>query len=83
MTILDSIKYPISDPPTEKELEVLPEDIFDKIRRKILDHIGFNYETMEPEEIAIIMYNQKFLGKHRYQDNLSGIRKIIYEHDNL
>ena len=30
MTIFDSIKYPLSDPPTSKELYDLPEKIIDK-----------------------------------------------------
>jgi hypothetical protein len=89
MTIFDSIKYPVSDPPTGKELTNLPSAIYNKWMELWNDD---GREMLTPVNIAAYYYylhndigndNASSEIKELYKLKLDALKRIILEHDNL
>jgi hypothetical protein len=49
MTIFDSIKYPISDPPTEEQLAALPGEVYNEWAEEL------GYRCPLPERVAVLL----------------------------
>lgn len=76
MSLFDVIKYPISNPPTKDELEALPNDLY-----KIwLLSVGWA-AYLSPIILAIYYFNHYSLPGGK--DDLSLLRKMIKEYDNI
>ena len=88
MTIFDSIKYPISDPPTEEELTNLPKELYDR-------WVGYwNYPVIKELPPAHIAAYYRFVSNLReleedeglqkvYKQKLDILRRLIHEYDNI
>jgi hypothetical protein len=89
MTIFDSIKYPISNPPTSEDLRNLPPDIYNKWLELWNESAR---DMLTPVNLAAyyyFLYNDigndleaKEL-KQIYKIKIDALRLIIHEHDNI
>jgi len=88
MTIFDSIKYPISDPPTEEELTNLPKELYDKWLGYWNDQV---IEDLTPAHVAAyyrFVNNISWVGEdeavHKaYKEKRDILKRLIHEYDNL
>jgi uncharacterized protein (DUF2126 family) len=77
MTIFDSIKYPISNPPTVEELEALPRRLFHRWARKHF-FIVANKRTIAVEKWYRTEANAKDQSKLYWREELQDLRNMIY-----
>ena len=75
MTIFDVIRYPISIPPTEEELEAVPKIIFNKWR----DDIGL-HSKFQPSDF-VRWYNNGM--DNVYVNEITQLKQMIADYDDL
>jgi len=83
MTILDSIKYQLSDSPTIDELEALPIELFARIAYTIETAFAYSNPMTTAKSLSTLLWNQKKLVSNDYEYAMQLIRQIIYEYDDL
>lgn len=74
MSLFDSIKYPISCPPTEEELSAIPEELY----RKWLQMCGYGWVSSPYAMTALYRFDP-------FVEDVQLLRKMIleYEDDNV
>ena len=76
MSLFDVIKYPISEPPTEAELRVLPANLYTKW---CMDTRWQWVALPTPSRIADFYFNKPA----HYRHDVSLLRKMIKEYDDI
>jgi hypothetical protein len=84
MTIFDAIKYPISTPPTEEQLEALPGDLYQKWK----EVVGFGFLHVDAGGLYISnFYNNCMTNVSKWRTSeqaildLNLLRKMIAEYE--
>lgn len=75
MSLFDVIRYPISDPPTEKELSALPEDLYYKWF-KTMNWSHHTTPSIVAEWFAVLDYPTRFRTRA-----LETLQRLIREYD--
>lgn len=77
MTIFDVIRYPISNPPTDDELFLLPENIYNKwLADSFKDFFIAN--PTQPMVVSILCF-LKYQNEVKYFIKIDNLRRIIRE----
>jgi len=81
MTIFDTIRYPLSEPPTFKQLKTLPRSIYDEWIRKIYGEV--TVDTIQIFYMATTLMQLYRTDDDLYHRRMKLLRRLIKDYDNL
>ena len=82
MTIFDTIRYPLSEPPTFKQLKTLPRSTYDEWIRKIYGEVVIS-DTIQIFYMATTLMQLYRFDDDLYHRRMKLLRRLIKDYDNL